>query len=198
MEEPAIAFKGFDLYEKSISSLSNSFQVKTDQKRSTFLAVYTQERGPSADGDLCAVLKARSVEPAPDAPLLGLIRFKNYWDEKAPLFALRIETPRAVRALWNFDLKPFYLCHVNHTIEGEVSRFAHEVKLFWDLRVLYQAAEQAISSNHFNLLRNFGVDSNIKRLPDYARFLKIWNRDYYIWKTQVSDVLDQLAYQPPS
>ena len=51
MEEPAIAFKGFDLYEKSISSLSNSFQVKTDQKRSTFLAVYTQERGPSADGD---------------------------------------------------------------------------------------------------------------------------------------------------
>ena len=195
IEEPLVSFKGMDLYEKSLSTLTNDFQVKVDQKRTTFVAVYAHGFVEPLDETFTTQLRAREVMLDPHNPFLTLVRFKNYWDEKTTLSALKISAPRAVQALYTLDPQPMYLGHLNNTIAGEVSRLAHEVKLFWDMRQAYQAAEQAIANNHYNLMRNFGVESNIERMTDYAHFLRIWNRDYYIWKTQVTALLDMLAYK---
>ena len=196
-EDPSVPFAGMDLYEKNLDSLTAPFQINTDQKRTSFIAVYAHEQINDSDNTLTERVRAREIVSDPQNPVVTLIRFKNYWDEKTRLSALKIAAPRAIQEIYGWDPQPMYLCHVNTKIAGEVSRLAHEVKLFWDVRQAYFAAEQAIAANHYNLQRNFGVESNIERLTDYARFLRIWNRDYYIWKNQVSAVLDQLAYQDP-
>lgn len=197
MQEPLTAFKGMDLYEKSLSTLSNDFQVKINQKRTTFIAVYAYDFIEPIDECFSAAMRAREVVLDQQNPFLTLLRFKHYWDEKTKLSALKISSPRAVKAIYTLEPQPMYLGHLNQTIAGEVSRLAHEVKLFWDMRQAYQAAEQAIANNHYNLMRNFGVESNIERMTDYAHFLRIWNRDYYLWKSQVTSLLDLLAYQDP-
>ena len=195
IEEPLINFKGMDLYEKSLSTLTNDFQVKVDQKRTTFIAVYAHGFVEPLGEEFATKLRARDIVIDPNNPFLTLIRFKHYWDEKTTLSALKISAPRAVQALYALEPQPMYLGHLNNTIAGEVSRLSHEVKLFWELRQAYQVAEQAIANNHYNLMRNFGVEINIERMADYAHFLRIWNRDYYIWKMQVTALLDQLAYK---
>jgi hypothetical protein len=197
MEEPLIAFKGMDLYEKSLSTLSKDLHVKIDQKRTSLVAVYAYDFIEPIEEHFATSLRAREVVLDPHNPFLTLVRFKHYWDEKTKLSALKIASPRAIKAIYTLDPQPMYLGHLNATISGEVSRLAHEVKLFWDMRQAYQAAEQAIAANHFNLMRNFGVESNIERMTDYAHFLRIWNRDYYLWKSQVTSLLDLLAYQEP-
>lgn len=194
-EDPQAPFAGMDLYEKNLESLADPFQIKTDQKRTSFIAVYGHNFVGGPDEGLTERVRAREIVVDPHNPVVALLRFKNYWDEKTQLCALKIAAPRAIQEIYIYDPQPMYLCHLNTKILGEVSRLAHEVKLFWDLRQAYFAAEQAIASNHYNLQRNFGVESNIERLSDYARFLRIWNRDYYIWKNQVTSVLDQLAYR---
>ena len=184
-----------DLYEKSLSTITHDFQVKVDQKRTIFVAVYAQGFSEPIEELVATTVRAREVVIERDQPFLTLLRFKHYWDEKTPLTALKISSPRAVQALYTLEQHPLYLGHVNTTIAGEVSRLAHEVKLFWDMRQAYQVAEQAIANHHYNLMRNFGVESNIERMTDYAHFLRIWNRDYYIWKMQVTALLDLLAYK---
>jgi hypothetical protein len=193
--DPLLPFAGMDLYEKNLDSLTDPFPINTDQKRTNFIALYGHAFLAGVDKGLTERLRAREIVVDPQNPVVTLFRFKNYWDEKTPLCALKIAAPRAVKEIYSCDPQPMYLCHVNTKILGEVSRLAHEVKLFWDLRQAYFAAEQAIAANHYNLQRNFGVESNIERLSDYARFLRIWNRDYYIWQNQVAHVLDQLAYK---
>ena len=197
-QDPSVPFAGMDLYEKNLGSLAEPFQIKTQQKRTNFIAVYAHEAIADSDQTLTHLVRAREIIADPHNPVVTLIRFKNYWDDKTRLSALKIAAPRAIQEIYNWECQPMYLCHLNTKIAGEVSRLAHEVKLFWDLRQAYFAAEQAIASNHYNLQRNFGVESSIERLTDYARFLRIWNRDYYIWKNQVTSVLDQLAYKDQS
>jgi hypothetical protein len=194
-EELLVPFKGMDLYEKSINSLEGSFEFKADKKRTMFVAIYAHEFLDLPGEEFKHRLRARDAVADAQNPILTLVRFKNYWDEKTQLSALKISAPRAIQEIYALEPHPLYLCQLNNSIASEVSRVSHEVKMFWDLRQAYLVAEQAIASNHYNLMRNFGVESNIERMTDYARFLRIWNRDYYIWKTKVTALLEQLAYQ---